>query len=323
MLRILPAAAALTWLALLPPAAHAQPACLPDGGGIYLCDPLDDGSTVGDRNGGTFVEEGWRVDAYENRILYDLGEHVAAGTLSVFIRGISMESVNNGTTEGNKHHLIELFSGDGYAVQIHYGTNIRLYGNEGVDPSVHGKVKYQFGSWPNAPVECADEVYLGNFDTSIWDGSRWFNWTIRYGDGLATCYLDGDPIAEIQYDDCPVSFRYLFVPILPNGRIDSIGGLIYSHVSFAEAVEPGDDDDTTGPGDDDSADPGDDDTTGPTDDDSADTGDDDSAGPPGPPEDDDGEDAGCSCKRKGSNAPHAFILPLLGLLAWRRRSTPR
>ncbi len=299
--------------------ADAQPVCLPQGGGVYLCDPLDDGTTSGDRNGGTFIVDGWQVDAYENRILYDLGQHVAAGTLSVFIRGISMESVNNGTTEGNKHHLIELFDGDGYGIPIDYGTNIRMYGNEGVDPGVYGKVKYQFGSWPNAPVECADEVYLGNFDTSIWDGSHWFNWTIRYGDGVATCFLDGDAIAEIQYDDCPVSFRYLFVPILPNGRIDSIGGLVYSHVSFAEAVEPGDDD-TTGPGDDDTTGGGDDDTTGPADDDddSAAPGDDDS-GEAQAPLGGDGDDQGCGCKRAGGSAPHAVILPLLGLVALRRR----
>ncbi len=320
MFRFVPLAATLLGVSLGPCNAYAQPACLPDGGGVYLCDPLDDGTTAGDRNGGTFVEEGWRIDAYENRILYDLGEHVAAGTLSVFIRGLSLEAMNNGTTEGNKHHLVELFSGDGYGAQIHYGTNIRVYGNEGVDPNVYGKVKYQFGSWPNAPVECADEVYLGNFDTSLWDGSRWFNWTIRYGDGVAICYLDGDAIAQIEYDDCPVSFRYLFVPILPNGRIDSIGGLIYSHVSFAEAVEPSDDDDTTDPADDDSADPGDDDTTGPGDDDSAQPGDDDSADSDQPLGGDDG-DAGCRCRRGGT--PHAFVLPWIGLIAWRRYGISR
>jgi len=297
-------------LVLAPLPARADPECLPSGGGVYLCDPLDDGTTVGDRVGGTFVEDGWRVDAYEDHILHDLGQLVAAGTLSVYIRGISMESVNNGTTEGNKHHLFELFDGDGYADGIDYGTNVRLYGNEGVDPNVYGKVKYQFGSWPNAPVECPDEVYLGNFDTSIWQSDHWFHWVVRFGDGVATCYLDGDAIADIQYDDCPATFQYLFVPILPNGRVDSIGGLVYSHVSFAEALPPGDDDDSADPGDDDSADPGDDDSADPGDDD-----DDSSALPGPPPGNDDG--GGCGC---GGGWPHAVLVPLLGAAGWRRRS---
>lgn len=309
----------LLGLVLVLPAAtsRAEPECLPSGGGVYLCDPLDDETSVGDRNGGTFVEDGWRVDAYENRILYDLVQLVEAGTLSVYIRGISMESVNNGTTEGNKHHLFELFDGDGGADGIDFGTSVRLYGNEGVDPNVYGKVKYQFGSWPNAPVECPDEVYLGNFDTSIWQSDHWFHWMVRYGDGIATCYLDGDVIAEIQYDDCPASFRYLFIPILPNGRIDSIGGLVYSHVSFAEALPPGDDDDTTDPGDDDSA--GDDDTTAVGDDDT--TGpveDDDSGDPTGPLDDGDDEAGGCGCKGSGGGWPHALILPALAAICRRR-----
>jgi len=242
----MPRSAAVSILALamgfIPAVAAAQPACLPPGGTIYLCDPLDDGTSSGDVIGGTFVDDGWQVDAFENRILYDLGTEVERGVLSVYVRGLGMETLDNHTLAGhNKHHVIEFFDGT-YGGEIDYGTNIRLYGSEGENPDTYGNVKYQLGSWPNAEVQCPGEVYLGTFDTSIWDSSHWFHWQIEFGDGVGRCYLDGEEIASITYDDCPVAFRYIFVPIMPDGRIDSIWGTVYSHVSFSACDEPCEDD---------------------------------------------------------------------------------
>ncbi len=218
--------------------ASAQPECLPSGGDVYLCDPLDDGASRGDVQGGAFVEEGWQVTQFSDRILYDLGEHVTTGLVSVWMQGISMDSVNWGTTDGNKHHLYELFDATS-ASAISYGANVRLYGNEGTSSSVYGKVKFQYGSWTD---ECMDEVYLSGFDTSTWDADTWFHWETHFRDGLATLWLQGEEIASsIEYGDCGTEFRYPWIPIMPDGRIDSIDGLLYSHVSFSSCVEPCDD----------------------------------------------------------------------------------
>lgn len=240
-MRLLPLA--LLIALALPAAAAADPSCLPDDGTIYLCDPLDDGSTVADRSGGTFVDDGWQVDSFSDRLLYDLGSDVSSGHLSLWVRGISMQSVNDGTTSGNKHHLFELFDGLGFGDPIHYGTSVRMYGNEGVDPNVYGKLKFQYGSWPSAPHDCPGDVYLGGWDTSIWDAAAWFHWEVLYGGGQARLLLDGAEISTIDYGDCPTAHRYLFVPILPDGRIDSIAGLVYSHVSFSSCQGPCDDGD--------------------------------------------------------------------------------
>ncbi len=229
--------------ALLPGVALADPACLPDDGTIHLCDPLDDGTTIADRNGGSFTDDGWQVNAFANRLLYDLGEDVSSGHLSLWIRGISMQSVNDGTTDGNKHHLFELFDGLGFGDPIHYGTSVRVYGNEGVNPNVYGKLKFQYGSWPAAPEDCPGDLYLGNWDTSVWDADHWFQWEVIYGAGTARLLLDGAEISSIDYGDCDTAHRYLFVPILPDGRIDSIAGLEYSHVSFSSCQGPCDDGD--------------------------------------------------------------------------------
>ena len=230
-------------LCSVPAIAHAQPECLPPGGTIYLCDPLDDGTSSGDVIGGTFVDDGWQVDAFENRILYDLGADVERGALSLYVRGIGMETVDNHTLAGhNKHHIVEFFDGT-YGGEIDYGTNIRLYGSEGENPDTYGKLKYQIGSWPAAEIQCPGEVYLGSWDTSTWDSAHWFHWQIEFGDGVGRCYLDGAEIASITYDDCPVAFRYIFVPIMPDGRIDSLWGTVYSHVSFSACDEPCDDED--------------------------------------------------------------------------------
>ncbi len=221
--------------------AAAQPDCLPPGGTLYLCDPLDDGASVGTVTGGTFVDDGWQVDAFEDYILYDLGTEAERGTLSLYVRGLGMETLDNGTFSGNKHHVVEFFDGP-WSGDIDYGTNVRLYGSIGENPDTYGRIKYQIGSWPGAPVECPGEVYLGTWDTSQWDSGHWFHWQIEFGDGQGRCYLDGVEIAAIDYDDCPVAFRYLFVPIMPDGRIDSLWGTVYSYVSFSACDEPCDDD---------------------------------------------------------------------------------
>jgi MYXO-CTERM domain-containing protein len=221
--------------------AWALPECLPAGGTIYLCDPLDDGASVGTAQGGTFVEDGWRVDEFSDHILYDLGTDVERGVLSVYVRGLGMETLDNQTMAGhNKHHVIEFFDGT-YASEIDYGTNIRLYGSLGENPAAYGTVKYQLGSWPAAEVQCPGEVWLSSFDTSIWDSTHWFHWQIEFGDGDSRCLLDGVEIATISYADCPVALRYIFVPILPDGRIDSLWGSVYSHVSFSACDDPCDD----------------------------------------------------------------------------------
>jgi hypothetical protein len=233
-------ASALALLAPVP--AAAQPHCLPPGGTIYLCDPLDDGTSVGTATGGTFLDDGWQVDAFEDHVLYDLGTEVERGTLSFYVRGLGMETLDNGTFTGNKHHIAEFFDGS-WSGDVDYGTNIRLYGSIGENPDTYGRVKFQFGSWPAAEVACPGEVYLGTWDTSQWDSGHWFHWQIEFGDGDSRCYLDGAEIASIPYDDCPAAFRYLFVPIMPDGRIDSLWGTVYSHVSFSACDDPCDDDD--------------------------------------------------------------------------------
>ena len=233
---------ALIPLVLTASCAWAQPECLPPGGTVYLCDPLDDGTTSGTRSGGTFVDGGWQVDQFSDHILYDLGTEVERGVLSVHVRGIGMETLDNNTLAGhNKHHVIEFFDGT-YGGEIDFGTNIRLYGSQGENPDTYGTVKYQLGSWPSAEIQCPGEVWLNQFDTGLWDSTHWFHWQIEFGEGASRCLLDGVEIASIPYTDCPFALRYIFVPILPDGRVDSMWGTVYSHVSFSACDDPCDDD---------------------------------------------------------------------------------
>ncbi len=69
--------------------------------GILVFDPLTNGSTVGSRRGGVFTDEGWKVNARSNHIIYNM-DTIASGFLEVDIKGLAPRNVG----EGARHLFI-------------------------------------------------------------------------------------------------------------------------------------------------------------------------------------------------------------------------
>ena len=63
--------------------------------GILVVDPLTNGSTVGSRRGGVFTDEGWKVNARSNHIIYNM-DTIASGFLEVDIKGLAPRNVGEG-----------------------------------------------------------------------------------------------------------------------------------------------------------------------------------------------------------------------------------
>ncbi len=210
--------------------------CLPQvAGQVYLCDPLEDGSSHnGTVVGGTFIvsgnqsERGWKTSAFGNRIHYDLGTLVSAGILSFWVRGIELSdtSLNN-----DNHHLVEMFDHGGHSASDHWTSlgGVRVFGLLS-DPNWRGKVKFFLGS-----EDCGGEVNLGGFDPAQWQIDLWHHIEIEFGEGRAVMRFDGAQLGQAIEYDCPVLFRHIYLPLNPwvENAIDSVDGSVYADVSFA------------------------------------------------------------------------------------------
>ena len=215
------------------PSAHAFGQCLPQSGDVYLCDPLD-GTTTGTQQGGSFIADGWQVNAFGDQIAWDLGAQVTSGTLRLHVRGITLAALNR-----DNHHFVEVFDHEGgFAHDAKYFTAVRTWSNVPGNEAWFGKLKFQFGATQAGPAGCGDEANLGNWDPNVWQPDRWFELQIGFAQGTATFTIDGTQLATVDYGGCDATLRFINIPNDPwvEGVIDPIVGAVYSTVSFDGAA---------------------------------------------------------------------------------------
>lgn len=248
-----------------PQTAMAQRTCLPQGGPgtTYLCDPLESTATAAaDVVGGTFLADGWRVDSYFDRVLFDLGQPMLSGTLRFYFRGVSEATLHEvGTGTAVHRHLMEIWD-DGGPVGIGgaaYAMKIRTWGDSSTEePGLFGRLRFSMTSFPEAMVlNCGEENYFANERVaSSWTGG-WIRTDIQFGAGVAEITLTEESTQlswtrSVTYDNCapgtPV-LRYLYLPLQPppnsTSIADSVRNSVYAWVSFvgtpANCYDPCDD----------------------------------------------------------------------------------
>jgi len=217
--------------------AGAQPACLPDVGDIYLCDPLDDGLTMAEQHGGTFVGEGWQLGVFGEYLMYDTGSPIGSGHLSFYVRGIESDAMP--ASNEAKFHLLEVFDHAGHG-EAYYLMAIRTWGQAHMD--WHEHLKFFYTTLEPAAEECGAEVFTSTPVVS-WDPDHWYHFEATFEGGLAVMRLDGVDLLSVEYGDCPIVLQQFYLPLQPwvEGALDCIDGSIYSHVSLNACPEPCDD----------------------------------------------------------------------------------
>jgi hypothetical protein len=217
--------------------AGAQPACLPEVGEIYLCDPLDDGVTVAERHGGTFVADGWLLGGFGEYLMYDTASPIGSGQLSFYVRGIESDAMP--VSNGAKFHMLEVFDHAGHG-EAFYLLAIRTWGQAHAD--WHEHLKFFYKTLEPAPEDCGSEVYTTTPVVS-WDPDHWYHFDVTFEGGLAVMRVDGVELLSVEYGDCPIVLQQIYLPLQPwvEGALDCIDGSIYSHVSLNACPDPCDD----------------------------------------------------------------------------------
>ncbi|MFH2006295.1 MAG: hypothetical protein ABI333_06890 [bacterium] len=258
------AATTAVMLVSFPRAARAQRTCLPQGpaGTTYLCDSLEGAAQPStDVVGGTFLADGWQVDGYNNRLLFDPGAPMVAGALRFYFRGVSETTLHEVGTGSSVHrHLMELWD-DGGPIGIGgaaYAMKIRSWGDSATEqPGNFGRLRFSMTSFSEAMMlDCGEENWFNNDRiASGWAGG-WIRVDIEFGAGLAQITLVEEGTANswtrtVTYADCAPGtavLRYLYLPLEPTnntGLADSVRNSVYSWVSFvgtpATCFDPCDD----------------------------------------------------------------------------------
>jgi len=243
--------------------AEALPECQPPGGPgtTYLCDPLESfasASTV--VTGGTFLADGWRIDAFDDRLLFDLGAPMISGTLRFYVRGVSGASLGQpGTATAVHRHLMELWDDGGHNGGASYVIQMRTWGNSPtLVPDQWGELRFNEGTWGEAMVNPCNDAAQWQHEVipGTWLGG-WVKVEITFGNDEATIVIEeeGTPntwTATLSYAACAPGttvFRYLYLPwnIRTNlsAVIDSVPDSVYAGVSFvgtpATCIDPCDD----------------------------------------------------------------------------------
>lgn len=255
---------ALGTISLTARRVDAIPECLPQGGTgtVYLCDPLvNNANPTTTVVGGTFVTDGWRIDAFHDLLLFDLGEPMISGTVRFYVRGVSGTSLGQpGTGSADHRHLMEFWDDGGHQGDSAYAMQLRTWGNS-VDnvPDWWGHLRFSAKSWGEAMVsDCGQELYFQHqVIPGNWLGG-WVRVEITFGNGQSHISLleEGTSLewsSIANYSNCapgtPV-FRYLYFPWHSvwglRSVIDSVAGSVYASVSFvgipATCHDPCDDD---------------------------------------------------------------------------------
>lgn len=178
-----------------------------------LREPLREGSSAGAVLGGTFTAEGWRTSSKGDRIVWDLGQAVRAGTLSFEITGIHADV--GGCTSGVCYYvgLFEEPSGDkGGDYTGSAFIESRFHTND--QENFHDVFKLQAGTGNGDMLEPLTPP-MG------WSAEQTHSIRIEWGPdpsdasrGRAWLYLD-DAEAPLNYqafyDDPEIGWRYLFL----------------------------------------------------------------------------------------------------------------
>ncbi|MCX7958754.1 MAG: DNRLRE domain-containing protein [Deltaproteobacteria bacterium] len=196
---------------------------------VYFCDPLVNGSTLGIRNGGNFLSEGWQIVQNGNSIFYDIGKQVRKGRLSFWVKNIKLTNIES----GDNHHLFEGRSIDScnWQLEDYYLTSFRIYSKVGRNEPIFGQVKFEYGT--DSP--CGGEERIPNWNYTNWISDKWYHIEIEFDKDHGRLFIDGNEKSYINVNsDCGVSYRYFYIPIkwcVPS--IEGVNEAIYAYVSFA------------------------------------------------------------------------------------------
>lgn len=197
---LLVAAAALL---LVPPAAHAQ---------YHMEDSLRGGTTAGSALGGTFTDEGWRVDSRTDRIWFALPTLVE-GSIEFTVTGITHDNL-----VVNDNEIFAMYE-DGYGMgepinynpeyrNNHYKCMIRIYGQ--AEGDALGEQKLMWGICPSgAPgydaCGCEEFFEEPRGGDRAWGGGP-ERLRVEWGGGVARYLRNGTEVIAIDYSASGVEF---------------------------------------------------------------------------------------------------------------------
>lgn len=222
----------LTFILLLfcIPSLNAQNfSCLEKGNAnLYFCDPLVNGSTIANRNGGSFVSEGWQITQNGNYLFYDLGTAAYKGRLSFWVKNIKLSNIES----GDNHHLFEGRSIDScnWQLENYFLTSLRTYSKVGENEPIFGRIKFEYGS----TGECGGEGTVPGWDYNNWKPDKWYHIEMEFDVGYGRLIIDGNEMMRIYVNSsCPIGYRYFNIPIKwCSPSIEGINEAIYAYVSF-------------------------------------------------------------------------------------------
>ncbi len=173
-------------------------------GGLYLEDLLTDGTTVGNRENGTFIlDEGWQHETGHDKIWYDIGQDLTAGVVE--FNSTNWSNTTGGGTGDGKAYFFGLYDDEfGDKTSDYTGCAfIELRWNTASQDKYPLAIKVQAGNGSGQMSEIATRA----FD---WDPDHVYDMKIEFGNGQAKFYMD-DVLEQTATYSGSVNWRYLYI----------------------------------------------------------------------------------------------------------------
>jgi hypothetical protein len=171
--------------------------------GTILVDALTEGSSSGSVNGGEFTDKGWKHRSGEEKIVWDLGQTMEAGTIEFEITGMTANTRGGylGQPGSERAYYFGLFNDSS--------------GNKQGGATAFIEIRYNWGS--SYAATSAIKLQAGTDFRDPGDHSEKFG-TKRHRDRQATLFIDGQFQTTVSYNNQAVDWRYVFL-----GDINYVG----------------------------------------------------------------------------------------------------
>ena len=198
------------------------------GAGTVISDPLA-GSTIGQRNGGTFTGDGWRINASSNYIRYTPNP-ISSGAVEFDVKGLAQDAPGypyNGRGEVFVMYDASYGNSDNYGGDFDvnpYKFYLRKIGVE-YPEHLRNAFKLLVGTPAGHAEQFTQQVY--------WDIGRTYRIKVTWGNGMVHLYRNSIHIHQIGYSGTysPTIHR---ISIGSSARNSTITGAIYSNVLVSD-----------------------------------------------------------------------------------------
>jgi hypothetical protein len=192
--------------------------------GTILFDALTEGSSSGSVNGGEFTDKGWKHRSGEEKIVWDLGQTMEAGTIEFEITGMTANTRGGylGQPGSERAYYFGLFnspSGNKGAGSRPAFIEIRY--NWGSSYASLSAIKLQAGTrftFHGEPDSGDHSEKFGTKRHRDWQADSVYKHKLIFGDGQATLFIDGQFQTTVTYNNQAVGWRYVFL-----GDINYVG----------------------------------------------------------------------------------------------------